>query len=187
MSKIKKSRRIELEKVERRKKIFEQRRNKTKKIIAISTVFIIVIGLGIFFMISSEENIDVEDALSDPQSIIQTSTQIKIPTSDISEDANFYSYESDGVNIKYFTVRGSDGEIRVAMNACDVCYHAKKGYVQDDNEMRCINCGLKYSISGLGTTNLEGGCWPSYLPKKIENDFVVININDLEEKRYMFA
>ena len=187
MSKRKKLRSIELEKVEKRKKVFEQKRNKTKKIMAISTVFIIVIGLGIYFMMYSDEKIDVKDVESDPKSIIQTATQIKIPTNGINGDASFYSYDYNGVKIKYFAVRGSDGEVRVAMNACDVCYHVKKGYIQDENEMRCINCGLKYSISGLGTTNLEGGCWPSYLPKTIEDDLVVINIDDLEAKRYMFA
>jgi uncharacterized membrane protein len=177
----------EIYKAERRKRILEQRRNKTKKIMAISAVFIIIIGLGVYFMMSSEGNNYIKDVESDPQSIIQTATQIKIPTIDINGDANFYSYNSDGIEVKYFAVRGSDSEIRVAMNACDVCYHAKKGYVQDGDEMRCINCGLKYSISGLGTDNIEGGCWPSYLPKTIIDDHVVLNIDDLEAKRYMFA
>jgi uncharacterized membrane protein len=177
----------EIYKAERRKRILEQRRNKTKKIMTISVFIIIITGLGVYFMMSLDGNIDVKDVEFNPQSVIQTATQIKIPTSDINEDASFHSYDSSGVEVKYFAIRSSDGEIRVAMNACDVCYHAKKGYVQDGDDMRCINCGLKYSISGLGTDNIEGGCWPSYLPITINDDHVVINIDDLEAKRYMFA
>jgi len=187
MSKRKKLRRIELEKVERRKNIIEQKRNKTKKIMAISVVFIIVIGLGIYFMMYSDGNIDIKDVESDPESIIQTATQIKIPTSGINGDASFYSYDSNGVKIKYFTVIGTDGNVHVAFDACDVCYGAKKGYRQIDEVMHCINCGREFAINSIGTQNTAGGCWPSYISKTFEEDLVVINIDELEAKRYMFA
>ena len=52
--------------------------------------------------------------------------------------------------------------------------------------MRCINCGLTFPIEEIGKNNTEGGCWPSYLPIKIDGDNIVIEKSDLENKRYMF-
>jgi uncharacterized membrane protein len=52
--------------------------------------------------------------------------------------------------------------------------------------MQCINCGKTFSITSIGTDNTAGGCWPSYLPMKIDSDNIVIKISDLKEKSYMF-
>jgi len=106
--------------------------------------------------------------------------------SEISDNAEFYNYNADGVIIRYFAVKGSDGDVHVAFNACDICYDRKKGYRQVGEVMQCINCGNEYIIAGLGTENIQGGCWPSYLPVNIDEDNVVIAISDLENKRYMF-
>ena len=51
----------------------------------------------------------------------------------------------------------------------------------------CNNCGNHYAISGLGTKNLRGGgCWPGYLPSKVEEGNLVIKTQDLETGRYRF-
>jgi len=115
--------------------------------------------------------------------IISELDSIKIPTSDISSKAQFYDYEG----IEYFAVKASDGTIKTAFNACDVCYKSKKGYRQEGIDMVCNNCGNHYPISGLGTKNLRGGgCWPGYLPSKTEGDFLVIQKSDLGAGRYRF-
>jgi len=108
---------------------------------------------------------------------------IKISLSEISENANFYEFEG----IRYFIVKSKERDVKTAFDACDVCYGSKKGYRQEGENMICNNCGNKYSISGLGTENLKGGgCWPGYLPSKIEGDYIVIKKSDLEKGRYRF-
>ena len=110
---------------------------------------------------------------------------VKIPLSEISGTAKFYDYDSSGVNIKYFAVKASDGSIKTAFDACDVCYRSRKGYRQEGNDMVCNNCGNRYAISGLGTKNLKGGgCWPGYLPSKIDGDYLIVGEKDLESGRY---
>jgi uncharacterized membrane protein len=111
---------------------------------------------------------------------------LKVPTSEVTINAKWYPYDSAGVEIRFFCVRSSDDEIHVAFDACDVCYEEKKGYRQDATKMKCNACGLGFPIKAIGTENLKGGCWPSYLAMKIENDNVIILISDLEEKRFMF-
>ena len=113
---------------------------------------------------------------------------VKIPLSEISGTAKFYDYDSNGVNIKYFAVKASDGSIKTAFDACDVCYRSRKGYRQEGNDMVCNNCGNRYAISGLGTKNLKGGgCWPGYLPSKIDGDYLIVGEKDLESGRYRFV
>jgi len=111
---------------------------------------------------------------------------VKIPLSDISSKVKFYSFDDDGVDIDYFTVLGSDGEPRTAFDACDVC-GGHKGYRQDGTDIICNNCGKVFRIDGLGTQNTGSGCWPSYLPHKIEGDNLLIKISDIKVARNQFS
>jgi uncharacterized membrane protein len=68
-----------------------------------------------------------------------------------------------------------------------VCYPEKKGYRQEGNYMVCNNCGLKFAINGIGTENkVSGGCWPGYLPSKIEGQYIIIEKESLENGKWRF-
>jgi hypothetical protein len=125
---------------------------------------------------------DDNGTTEDPEPV----TALQIPTSEITTEAKWYPYDSDGVEIRFFCVRSNDGEIHVAFDACDVCYQEKKGYKQDGIQMECNNCGQTFLIKAIGSENLKGGCWPSYLPMTENDDNIIIKISDLEEKKYMF-
>lgn len=112
---------------------------------------------------------------------------INIPVSSVSTTAKWYTYNSNGVNVRYFLVKGSDSKIHLATDACDVCYSQKKGYRQANAAMKCNNCGNEFAINSIGTENTAGGCWPSYLPMSIQSDYVVIKTSDLDSKRFMFV
>jgi hypothetical protein len=113
-------------------------------------------------------------------------TALQIPTAEVTTEAKWYPYDSDGVEIRFFAVRSNDNEIHVAFDACDVCYEEKKGYRQEGIQMTCNNCDKTFPIKAIGSENMKGGCWPSYLPMSIEDDYIIIKISDLEEKKYMF-
>ncbi|OGD54302.1 hypothetical protein A3K80_08150 [Candidatus Bathyarchaeota archaeon RBG_13_38_9] len=124
-------------------------------------------------------------------SIIQSNNEsdeaaVKIPISEIGDSAKFYTYDSKGETAKYFGVKGSDGKIHVAIDACDVCYSRKRGYEQTGNVMTCGNCGQTFAINSIGTANLSGGCWPSYLPYEVDGENIIINKSDLDQKLFMF-
>lgn len=107
---------------------------------------------------------------------------IKIPLSEVSSTAKFYN--EDG--IKFFAVKASNGDIKTAFDACDVC-GGKKGYRQEGGDMVCNNCGRHFKIDQLGEKNINGGgCWPGYLSNTIEGDFIVIKKSDLENGGYTF-
>ncbi len=121
---------------------------------------------------------EVSDAVED---------SVWISVSDVSETAGHYEYDSNGVRVKYIAVKGSDGQVRTAFDACEVCYRAKKGYSQQGNDLVCNNCGLKFRIDELGTKNKGQGCWPAYLPHEVKDDKVYIKKADLDAGSYMFS
>jgi uncharacterized membrane protein len=122
-----------------------------------------------------------------PQQIIASqSGDVLIPIGNITTTTTYYTYDSGGVAIRYFLVKDGQGTVRGALDACDVCYAAKKGYRQIGDRMHCLNCGREFAISSLGTENTPGGCWPSYLPMTTTNGNVSIRTADLLAKQFMF-
>ena len=116
------------------------------------------------------------------------SSTISVPLEGIGTQAKFFEYESGGKTVRFFAVKGSDGRIKTAFDACDVCFNSKKGYRQEGSNMICNNCGNKYPIDGLGTENRNpGGCWPSYLPNNVVGSNIVIEKSDLEKGKAMFS
>lgn len=116
-----------------------------------------------------------------------SANELSIPLSEISAEAKWYESDIEGTRVRYFVVKSSDGTIKTAFDACDVCYGSRKGYRQEGNMMICNNCGNKYPITGLGTENKAGGgCWPGYLPSKIVGDNLVIKSSDIAKGKYRF-
>jgi len=114
--------------------------------------------------------------------ITKTTEEIKIPLIDISEKAVFY--DDEGSN--YFIVKATDGSIKTAFDACDVC-GGSKGYRQEGNDMICNNCGRHFDINYLGEKNVfGGGCWPSHLAHTIEGNSIIIKKTYLVAGSYNF-
>jgi len=111
---------------------------------------------------------------------------IEISADSITTTMQKFNYDANGVGVTYFAVRGGDGEIRTAFDACDVCGGAK-GYKQQGTDIACINCGKVFKIDGLGTQNKGYGCWPSYLSHKVENGKVLIKTSELKAGASRFA
>jgi uncharacterized membrane protein len=92
--------------------------------------------------------------------------------------AQYFEYKaSPDKRIRFFVVKSTDGVIRAAFDACEKCFRAKKGYVQQANDMICINCGLKFRTDKVNV--VTGGCNPSALTRTIQGDKVVINLDDI--------
>lgn len=165
------------------KKGTESTSKEERKINGLYIILIMAVGfLAVLFLL---ENLD-NQVTYQPE---QKGDEIHIDLSEISTTALFFSFNSDGVAIDYFAVIGSDENSHIAFDACDVCHEERKGYSQRSNVMHCNNCGQEFAINSIGTENIEGGCWPSYLPVTQSNDGdkLIISISDLEAKKTMFG
>jgi uncharacterized membrane protein len=141
-------------------------------------LFIVIIILALVLRFAGPEN---TSDYSTPYEII--GDNLVFPTSQVSTSAKYYQYESNGKDVKFFAVKGSDGQIHTAFDACDVCFDQEKGYEQQGSQMMCRNCGNKYSTNAIGTSNKSGGCWPGYMERLIEGNDVVISLSELERGR----
>ena len=122
-----------------------------------------------------------------PTNSLSGSNVVTIPVSEVSTNVKFYTYDSGGTDVRFFAVRGADGNVHVATDACDVCYQNHKGYHQSSTAMQCNNCGKTFGITNIGTKNTSGGCWPSYLPLSNDGSNVQIAKSALDGKAYMFG
>ncbi len=103
---------------------------------------------------------------------------VSIPLADIAEGkAQHYRFAHGGKEVKFFLLKTPDGVVRAAFDACDVCFHSKKGYTQDKDFMICNNCGMRFHSSRIG--DVEGGCNPAPLPRSIKDGSVVMSVEDL--------
>lgn len=95
---------------------------------------------------------------------------LRIPLSSISDGkAHFFRVDvSEGKYLEFFTVRSEDGVIRAAVDACDVCYRAGKGYVKKADAMVCENCGMRFPLSRINV--VKGGCNPAPLERQIKGE-----------------
>jgi uncharacterized membrane protein len=92
--------------------------------------------------------------------------------------ARHYEFSTpNGEKVRFFVVKAKDGAIRSALDACEVCYKAKKGYVQQGNDMICINCGQKFKTEKVG--DVKGGCNPHPVKNSIQGDKVTITQQEL--------
>lgn len=105
---------------------------------------------------------------------------VSLPLSAVADGkAHFYRFADGGKNLDFFIVKGSDGAVRTAFDACDVCFREKKGYEQQGDVMICRNCNRKFAIDRIGPHSI-GGCNPSYLPNSQAGGKVVFSVADLK-------
>jgi uncharacterized membrane protein len=93
--------------------------------------------------------------------------------------ARHFRYTVGNQTITYFILKSSDGVIRAAFDACDVCWPAGKGYVQVGDQMICRNCGRKFD--SVRINEVKGGCNPAPLNRRIEGDRLIIQKADIVE------
>lgn len=109
---------------------------------------------------------------------------VRLPLGDVDDgQAHFYTYEGRKP-INFFVLRSSDGVIRAAFDACDVCFKEKKGYRQEGDLMVCNNCGQKFP--SVKINEIKGGCNPAPLDRAIQGGFLVLRASDIESGGFYF-
>ena len=99
-----------------------------------------------------------------------------------------YADTESKTTIGYFIVKSTDGVIRAAFDACDVCWRAGKGDYQDlfllTLDDVCRNCGRRFE--SVMVNEVQGGCNPAPLERTIQGDQVVILEEDLKKGQTYF-
>jgi uncharacterized membrane protein len=138
----------------------------------------VAVAVAIFavYALTADEGSERGEA---PPAAAAAGENIEIPVAELNDgSARFYTYDAAGAEVRYFVLKSSDGELRAAFDACDVCYAQKRGYLQDGDEMVCNNCGRRFPSKDVNV--VEGGCNPSPLDRRVEGDNLVIAAADLQ-------
>ena len=97
--------------------------------------------------------------------------------------ARHFEHKDGKLTVRYFILKSSDGVLRAAFDACDVCWPAGKGYYQEGDNMVCRNCGRRFA--SVRVNEVKGGCNPAPLNRSVQNGKLVIQVKDiLEGKQY---
>jgi uncharacterized membrane protein len=105
--------------------------------------------------------------------------EVKVPIGALSAGAaDYYVFQANGKDIKFFVLKASDGTVRVALDACNACYHAKLGYRHEGETMVCNNCGMGFKSSDIG--RVSGGCNPVPLANSQDGKTLTVKTSELE-------
>lgn len=158
-----------------------EKKSRLPVFIAVACAAIIVGGGFLYFVYNTS---DFSPVATTPSPAGNTVTQVTFPVSLFDDGkARHFQHVAGSFTIKYFILKSSDGIIRAAFDACDVCWPAGKGYYQDGDYMVCRNCGRRFA--SVLVNEVKGGCNPAPLIRNVENGKVVIQVKDiLEGKQY---
>ena len=113
-----------------------------------------------------------------PLAVSRDGMTVRFPASGFGDGvARHYTYMYGSQPIEFFLLESRDGVVRAAFNACDVCYGAKRGYLQSGDLMVCVNCGRRFASNRINV--VQGGCNPAPLDRRIEGEYVVIEVEDI--------
>jgi len=109
---------------------------------------------------------------------------VAIPIAQINDGtAHYFKVKAaNGITVSFFTLKSKDGIIRAAVDACDVCFKAGKGYFQLDDFMVCENCGQRFASARIN--EVKGGCNPAPLSRNVENGRLVISMKEINSNSW---
>ncbi len=136
----------------------------------------LLIAGGVYFVVPKGEK---ATPVAAPVVSQRSATQFTYPANRFDDGkAQHFQYDAgNGITVKYFILKSSDGVIRAAFDACDVCWPAGKGYYQEGDVMVCRNCGRKFA--SVMVNEVKGGCNPAPLNRRVEDGNVVIEVEDI--------
>lgn len=143
-------------------------------------VAILIIGAAavIFWPREGESTLNFGNSLVSYKKVKAVDGRITLPVADFDDhNVRYYAYKFPEKPVFFFALKSSDGVIRAAFDACDVCFQAKKGYRQDGDLMVCNNCGQVFPSVRINVE--KGGCNPAPLERSVVGSELVINVSDI--------
>ena len=159
-------------------------RNRSKVLILITIVLVAGVAIG-YFITSPSSQGPPSAATATAVQPKTNANEIRYALAEFSDGrARHYEYNHNGMTIRYFILQSSDGVVRAAFDACDVCWPSGKGYVQEGDTMVCRNCGRRFA--SVKINEVQGGCNPAPLVRSVEGDQLVIKIGDVVQGQQYF-
>jgi uncharacterized membrane protein len=157
-----------------------EKRSRMPIFMTIAGVILIAGAAGLFIQKGNNKTPAIASA-----PLTSGSTAVKFPAVLFQDGkARHFEHVDGNSTIRYFILKSSDGIIRAAFDACDVCWQAGKGYYQEGDNMVCRNCGRKFA--SVLVNEVKGGCNPAPLDRILENGQVIIRVKDILDGKPFF-
>lgn len=163
---------------ELRKKKYHMRCNRN-----LAKFLLILIVTNVFSLTYLRAYSGREIQLSEPEEYEIDNDMIVIPLSEL-EDMKLHRYQytaSDGVHMRFFLIKKSQGSYGVVLDACEIC--GPSGYYERGNDVICKLCDV---IMNRGTIGFKGGCNPIPIPYIVHDEKIKINTQDLDANSFVF-
>lgn len=132
------------------------------------------------FLLFSTPTLAFTSLFGGPESVTLQNDQVTLSAEKLKPgESKHFVYKNDGMAVRFFLVRDKQGVVRAALDACEVCWHADKGYTLRDGAMLCVNCGQSFALNRIG--QVRGGCNPHPLEFVLDKDSVTIQRSALAE------
>lgn len=159
-----------------------------KSTLIILVVAVFAVAAAAFALLTPKDGDLASGGNTMKEAVLDENGDLVISASDITETADFYTYNELDKKMEIIAVKATDGTIRTAFNTCQVCYSSGKGYyIQEGKSLVCQNCGNRFGMDEVGLT--KGGCNPVPITDeyKTEADGVItIPKEFLEEAQVIF-
>jgi uncharacterized membrane protein len=152
-----------------------QKKKTSLFLIVLAGVALAAVGV-VLFLVQQGHQANVAAGSIQPEI---TATEVSFPRDAFNDGrARFFKYPApDGTPIRFFILKSSDGVIRAAFDACDVCWPEGKGYFQEGDFMVCRNCGRRFA--SVQVNIVTGGCNPTALERTVVGDKLVVKVADI--------
>lgn len=110
--------------------------------------------------------------------VTANAAEVRLPLAQFDDGkARHFDHQVGDLTVRYFVLKSADGVVRAAFDACDVCWPAGRGYVQEGEVMICRNCGRRFASTGIN--EVKGGCNPAPLRRSLDGNDLVIQVADI--------
>ncbi|MBW1768313.1 MAG: DUF2318 domain-containing protein [Deltaproteobacteria bacterium] len=163
----------------------ENSNSKLYIIISVCALFVIA-GAWYYFFSSDRDSQNLALATDQSSQNVSLEQKITYPLTTFDDGkTRHYQYSAEnGIIVKYFILKSSDGVVRAAFDACDVCWPSGKGYFQKGDVMVCRNCGRQFA--SVKINEVKGGCNPAPLKREVVGDDLVIQVKNILEGTQYF-
>lgn len=140
----------------------------------------VIITLGLMLALHALPSHAFTSLFGGTESVTLKDNQVTLSAVDLKPgQSKHYDFKDNGATIRFFLVRDQQGVVRAALDACEVCWRAGKGYKLRNEAMLCVNCGQSFALNRIG--QVRGGCNPHPLDFTLHQDSITIKKEALAE------
>ena len=150
-------------------------------ILAIAAALLLLLTSIVIVCVFSMSHHESDDPKLATAETVPAGMDVALPVATFADGrARFYRYvTATGQETRFFIIKSRDGVVHSALDACDSCFRARRGFRQAGDHLICNSCGRVVLSQHVNV--LRGGCNPVSVDHTVEGDRIVIRAAVLDQ------